>query len=138
MNLELTRSCGDGYHEPEGCALTIVFKLQNVYAADGLHLLYTVTILSVVYTVLWFLGVYDQDAPEELLLALPYLYRQGRLGLVYKPHSFWITMADSLYQSIVIFFLAEGVSFLLLLRQLFCIYSVMYRIIVCVCKDTSL
>lgn len=54
------------------------------------------------------IGVYDQDAPEELLLALPNLYRQGRLGLVYKPHSFWITMADSLYQSIVIFFLTEG------------------------------
>ncbi|XP_023711362.1 probable phospholipid-transporting ATPase VD isoform X3 [Cryptotermes secundus] len=54
------------------------------------------------------IGVYDQDAPEELLLARPNLYRQGRLGLVYKPHSFWITMADSLYQSIVIFFLAEG------------------------------
>lgn len=61
-------------------------------------------------TVLLLLGVYDQDAPEELLLARPNLYRQGRLGLVYKPHSFWITMADSLYQSIVIFFLAEGVS----------------------------
>jgi len=106
-----------------------VFKLQNVSAVDGLHLLYTVAILPVVYTVLWFLGVYDQDAPEELLLALPSLYRQGRLGLVYKPHSFWITMADSLYQSIVIFFLSEGVSFLLLLHQLFCIYSMMYHII---------
>ncbi|KDR21129.1 putative phospholipid-transporting ATPase VD, partial [Zootermopsis nevadensis] len=54
------------------------------------------------------IGVYDQDAPEDLLLARPNLYRQGRLGLVYKPHSFWITMADSLYQSIVIFFLTEG------------------------------
>jgi phospholipid-translocating ATPase len=48
------------------------------------------------HTVLLLLGVYDQDAPEELLLARPSLYRQGRLGLVYKPHSFWITMADSL------------------------------------------
>jgi hypothetical protein len=44
--------CGDGYHEPEGCAMTIVFKLQNVFAADGLHLLYTVALLLVVYTVL--------------------------------------------------------------------------------------
>ena len=96
---------------------------------DELHLLYTVAILPVVYTVLWFLGVYDQDAPEELLLALPNLYRQGRLGLVYKPHSFWITMADSLYQSIVIFFLTEGVSCLLLLHKLSWIYNVMYHII---------
>lgn len=83
--------------------------------------------------------MYDQDAPEELLLALPNLYRQGRLGLVYKPHSFWITMADSLYQSIVIFFLTEGVSFLLLWHQLFCMYSVMYHIIlVCVQGHFSL
>jgi hypothetical protein len=61
-------------------------------------------------TVLVLSGVYDQDAAGELLLARPNLYRQGRLGLVYKPHSFWITMADALYQSIVIFFLTEGVS----------------------------
>ena len=48
-------------------------------------------------------------------------------------------MADSLYQSIVIFFLTEGVSFLLLLHQLFCIYSVMYHIIlVCVQGHLSL
>jgi hypothetical protein len=129
----------DGYDEREGCAVTDVFKLQNVRPSGGLHLLHTVAMLPVVYTVLWFLGVYDQDAPEELLLALPNLYRQGRLGLVYKPHSFWITMADSLYQSIVIFFLTEGVSCLLLLYQLSCMYIVMYLIIlVCVSKDTSL
>ena len=52
MNLELTGSCSDGYHEPEGCAMTNVFKLQNVLTADGLHLLYIVAILPVVYTVL--------------------------------------------------------------------------------------
>ena len=55
-------------------------------------------------------GVYDQDAPEEILLAQPHLYRQGRLGRVYKPHSFWVTIADCLYQSIVVFFVAKGVS----------------------------
>lgn len=51
-----------------------------------------------------FAGVYDQDAPADLLLQKPSLYRQGRLGTVYKPHSFWLTMADSLYQSLVMFF----------------------------------
>lgn len=81
-------------------------------AAEGIlnHRIGIGIIWPVLHTVLLFLGVYDQDAPEELLLARPSLYRQGRLGLVYKPHSFWITMADSLYQSIVIFFLTEGVS----------------------------
>lgn len=53
-------------------------------------------------------GVYDQDASEELLLAKPELYRQGRLGRVYKSYSFWLTMADALYQSIAIFFIVAG------------------------------
>jgi phospholipid-translocating ATPase len=54
--------------------------------------------------------VYDQDAPAELLLSRPALYTQGRLGLVYRPHSFWLTIADAVYQSIVIFFITEAVS----------------------------
>ena len=57
-----------------------------------------------------FSGVYDQDAPESLLLSRPYLYRLGRLSLVYKSYSFWITTADSLFQSVVIFFIAVAVS----------------------------
>lgn len=62
----------------------------------------------VIITNYCFLGVYDQDAPEELLLAKPELYRQGRLGRVYRSYSFWLTMADALYQSIAIFFIAQG------------------------------
>ncbi|XP_065336042.1 phospholipid-transporting ATPase VA isoform X1 [Cloeon dipterum] len=54
------------------------------------------------------IGVYDQDAPADLLLSKPALYKQGRLGSVYKPHSFWLTMADSLYQSIVMFFITAA------------------------------
>ncbi len=38
----------------------------------------------------------------------PHLYAQGRLGLVYKPYSFWVNMADALYQSLVLFFAAFG------------------------------
>ncbi|XP_046395531.1 phospholipid-transporting ATPase VD isoform X2 [Ischnura elegans] len=53
-------------------------------------------------------GAYDRDAPDDLLLSHKALYRQGRLGLVYQTHSFWATMADSLYQSIVIFFVTEA------------------------------
>ncbi|XP_066603697.1 phospholipid-transporting ATPase VD [Prorops nasuta] len=54
------------------------------------------------------LGIYDRVASPRTLLSMPELYRRGRLGLVYKPHSFWITMADALYQSIIIFFIAEA------------------------------
>ncbi|RZB54427.1 phospholipid-transporting ATPase VD, partial [Asbolus verrucosus] len=54
------------------------------------------------------IGVYDQDAPEELLREKPYLYRQGRLGRVYRAYSFWLTMADAVYQSLCIFFICQG------------------------------
>lgn len=55
------------------------------------------------------LGIYDQVASEEILMSTPQLYTRGRLGLVYQPHSFWITIADALYQSIIIFFVTEAV-----------------------------
>lgn len=60
------------------------------------------------------LGVFDQIAPASLLMDMPRLYERGRTGSVYQPHSFWVTMADALYQSIVIFFLTEAVSFFLI------------------------
>ena len=52
--------------------------------------------------------MFDQDVPDTLLSAQPKLYRQGRLGKVYKPYSFWINMTDALYQSLVIFFVSFG------------------------------
>jgi len=53
-------------------------------------------------------GVFDRDAPADLLSSSPYLYSVGRLSTVYKPHSFWINMGDALYQSLVVFFVAYG------------------------------
>lgn len=55
------------------------------------------------------IGVYDQDSPEELLRQKPYLYRKGRLGKVYRSFSFWLTLADALYQSLAIFFICVAV-----------------------------
>ncbi|XP_030380465.1 probable phospholipid-transporting ATPase VA isoform X2 [Scaptodrosophila lebanonensis] len=52
------------------------------------------------------IGVYDKRVPEDLLLKNPYLYKHGRLGLVYRPHDFWMILLDALYQSLVIFFVA--------------------------------
>lgn len=54
------------------------------------------------------IGVYDKCVPEDLLFSLPQLYRYGRLGKAYKPHTFWLVMLESLYQSLVIFFVAEA------------------------------
>jgi len=53
-------------------------------------------------------GVFDRDAPADLLSSSPHLYSVGRLSTVYKPHSFWVNMADALYQSLVVFYVAFG------------------------------
>ncbi|KAL0102090.1 hypothetical protein PUN28_018559 [Cardiocondyla obscurior] len=55
------------------------------------------------------LGIYDRVAKARVLLAAPELYTRGRLGLVYQSHSFWVTMIDALYQSVIIFFIAVEV-----------------------------
>lgn len=55
-------------------------------------------------------GIYDQDAPAEVLLSQPQLYAQGRESRLYKPHSFWISILDAIYQAIVLFFFAAVVS----------------------------
>lgn len=61
------------------------------------------------------IGIYDRVASSKLLLESPELYSRGRLASVYKPHSFWITMADALYQSIIVFFVNEAVSFIIIM-----------------------
>ncbi|KAK3855690.1 hypothetical protein Pcinc_037925, partial [Petrolisthes cinctipes] len=53
-----------------------------------------------------FLGIYDQDAPPELLLSQPHLYSQGREGRLYQPHYFWLNILDGAYQAVVLFFFA--------------------------------
>nr|XP_012136582.1 PREDICTED: probable phospholipid-transporting ATPase VA isoform X2 [Megachile rotundata] len=57
------------------------------------------------------LGVYDRIASPGVLMSMPHLYKRGRLGLVYKPYSFWLTIVDALYQSIVIFFVNVAVYY---------------------------
>ncbi|XP_069492689.1 phospholipid-transporting ATPase VA [Ambystoma mexicanum] len=50
-------------------------------------------------------GVLDKDVPAEVLLAVPHLYKSGQNLEEYKPHMFWMNMADALYQSMVCFFI---------------------------------
>lgn len=54
-------------------------------------------------------GIYDQDAPADVLMSNPALYVVGRESQLYRSHSFWINVIDALYQSTVIFFVAYGV-----------------------------
>ena len=57
-----------------------------------------------------FLGIYDQDAPEDVLLAEPHLYSQGRTSSGYHQSSFWFNILDAVYQSVILFFISALVS----------------------------
>ncbi|XP_076013152.1 phospholipid-transporting ATPase VD isoform X2 [Genypterus blacodes] len=49
-------------------------------------------------------GVLDRDVAAETLMDQPELYRAGHTSKVYGPSSFWITVLDAFYQSLVCFF----------------------------------
>lgn len=49
-------------------------------------------------------GIFDQDASTQLLQLNPVLYEQGQKDLSYKG-KFWPIVVDSIYQSVVIFFI---------------------------------
>ncbi|KOC66842.1 putative phospholipid-transporting ATPase VD [Habropoda laboriosa] len=101
-----TADVGVGISGHEGtqalyCGFTGSVMMDQIYL-----MLYNLIFTSVPPLVL---GVYDRVASPAVLMSMPHLYKRGRLGLIYQPHSFWITIADALYQSIVIFFVNEGV-----------------------------
>ncbi|KAG5676651.1 hypothetical protein PVAND_006470 [Polypedilum vanderplanki] len=50
-------------------------------------------------------GAFEKRLHEDILIKNPKLYRWGRLGKGYK-NQFWLVMLDSLWQSLVIFFIA--------------------------------
>ncbi|KAJ8271599.1 hypothetical protein COCON_G00104580 [Conger conger] len=49
-------------------------------------------------------GVMDKDVSADTLLQLPELYRAGQNSQAYLPSTFWITMLDATYQSLICFF----------------------------------
>ncbi|XP_029400877.1 probable phospholipid-transporting ATPase VD [Mus pahari] len=49
-------------------------------------------------------GVLEKDVSAETLLQLPELYRSGQRSEEYLPVTFWITLLDAFYQSLVCFF----------------------------------
>ncbi|KAF4015316.1 hypothetical protein G4228_006403 [Cervus hanglu yarkandensis] len=50
-------------------------------------------------------GVLDKDISMETLLALPELYKSGQNSECYNLLTFWISMVDAFYQSLVCFFI---------------------------------
>uniref|UniRef100_A0A8C0HUM1 Phospholipid-transporting ATPase n=4 Tax=Balaenoptera TaxID=9766 RepID=A0A8C0HUM1_BALMU len=49
-------------------------------------------------------GVLEKDVSAETLMRLPELYRNGQKSEAYLPLTFWITLLDAFYQSLVCFF----------------------------------
>ncbi|XP_004467267.2 phospholipid-transporting ATPase VB isoform X2 [Dasypus novemcinctus] len=50
-------------------------------------------------------GVLDKDVSAETLLAFPELYRSGQNSECYNWWTFWISMVDAFYQSLICFFI---------------------------------
>ncbi|XP_036188919.1 probable phospholipid-transporting ATPase VD isoform X3 [Myotis myotis] len=49
-------------------------------------------------------GVLEKDVSAETLVQLPELYKSGQESEAYLPLTFWITLLDAFYQSLVCFF----------------------------------
>eukprot|EP00850_Spirogloea_muscicola_P020055 SM000206S06264 [mRNA] locus=s206:210585:223850:+ [translate_table: standard] len=49
-------------------------------------------------------GILEQDVSARILLRLPQLYRAGQRNETYNLPLFWLTMADTLWQSLVLFY----------------------------------
>lgn len=49
-------------------------------------------------------GVLEKDVSADTLLQLPELYQSGQKSEAYLPLTFWITLLDAFYQSLVCFF----------------------------------
>ncbi|CAK6956482.1 phospholipid-transporting ATPase VB [Scomber scombrus] len=50
-------------------------------------------------------GIMDKDVSAEMLLGVPELYRTGQGEGEYKFSTFWVSMLDAFYQSLVCFFI---------------------------------
>ncbi|XP_015200756.1 phospholipid-transporting ATPase VD isoform X1 [Lepisosteus oculatus] len=50
-------------------------------------------------------GILDKDVSEETLRDIPELYKSGQNSEAYLPSTFWFTMLDALYQSLICFFI---------------------------------
>ncbi|XP_044473474.1 phospholipid-transporting ATPase 1-like isoform X2 [Mangifera indica] len=66
---------------------------------------------SVFYSVIYtsvptiFVGILDKDLSHRTLLQYPKLYCAGHRQEAYNMHLFWITMCDTLWQSLVLFYI---------------------------------
>ncbi|XP_041927145.1 probable phospholipid-transporting ATPase VD isoform X1 [Alosa sapidissima] len=50
-------------------------------------------------------GILDKDVSAETLLCIPQIYKSGQDSQAYLPSTFWLSMLDAFYQSLVCFFI---------------------------------
>lgn len=83
------------------------YQIYNGFSSsvmiDQLHLMAYNLIFTAIPPMV--IGAYDRIAPAELLLERPGLYAASRKGTAYRPLSYWGVLAESVYISVVIFFI---------------------------------
>lgn len=72
-------------------------SMTNCWVLIFFNLLFT-SVPPIIY------GVLEKDVSAETLLQLPELYQSGQHSEAYSPLTFWITLLDAFYQSLVCFF----------------------------------
>ncbi|XP_020910212.1 probable phospholipid-transporting ATPase VD isoform X2 [Exaiptasia diaphana] len=82
------------------------FQLYNGFSGsnliDDLSLIFFNLIFTAVPPVIC--GILDKDLPASVLKNNPPLYKTGQNDKLYTRKSFWLTILDALYQSVVLFF----------------------------------
>ena len=80
----------------DGQAGRVIASLAVAVMIDQMYLM----LYNLIFTSLppMAVGVLDRDAPSDVLSSRPGLYVRGRAEQVYTKHSFWVNIADALYQ----------------------------------------
>ena len=55
-------------------------------------------------------GIVDQSVPDYVLMKNPSLYKRGQKGKIYTSYSYFISILDAIWQSLVQFFIPYAVS----------------------------
>ncbi|KAL2098951.1 hypothetical protein ACEWY4_005431 [Coilia grayii] len=50
-------------------------------------------------------GILDKDVSSETLLSIPQIYKTGQDSQAYLPSTFWLSILDAFYQSLICFFI---------------------------------
>lgn len=92
--------------ESEICSCTCRFIFFAAYSPQSALTDWNLVFFSLLYTSVptIVVGILDKDVSHRTLFYLPPLYGAGQRGEAYSQPLFWITMVDTLWQSLVLFF----------------------------------